>query len=299
MTAVQARGLVKDYKNTRAVAGMDLDVHAGEVFGMLGPNGAGKTTTVKMIAGMVRKTAGELRVLGLDVERDLRAIQHRLGVMPQDDNLDPDLSPHLNLRVHAGYFRLPGREAVGRVAELLDFVQLRDHADQPVRTLSGGMRRRLLLARALINQPDLLLLDEPTVGLDPQSRLAVWSRVLALRERGVTIILTTHSMDEAERLCDRVAIVDHGRVVTLGPPHELIARHVPREVVEVRGANGPIELPRSSRVRLERSQDVVYLYADDTEALLPLVSGQGRSVVRRRSNLEDVFLTLTGREMRE
>ncbi len=299
MSAVQARGLVKSYGAVTAVSGFDLVVAAGEVFGMLGPNGAGKTTTVKMICGMARKTAGDLLVLGLDVDRHLRDIQHRLGVMPQDDNLDPDLSPRLNLQVHAGYFRLSRREAAARAADLLDFVQLRGHADQPVRTLSGGMRRRLLLARALINRPALLLLDEPTVGLDPQSRLAVWSKVLALRQQGVSIILTTHSMDEAERLCDRVGIVDRGRIVAEGPPLDLIARHVPRDVVEVRAEDGPPVLPSWPGVRVERSQDTVYLYADDAGPLVPLVARDGRSVLRRRSNLEDVFLTLTGRDMRE
>jgi len=299
MGAARARGLVKSYGSLVAVAGLDLDVADGEVFGMLGPNGAGKTTTVKMISGMARKTAGELQVLGLDVDRELRRVQHRLGVVPQDDNLDPDLSARDNLLVHAGYFRLSRREAATRAAELLDFVQCIGHADQPVRTLSGGMRRRLLLARALINQPSLLLLDEPTVGLDPQSRLAVWSKVLALREKGVSIILTTHSMDEAERLCDRVAIVDHGRIVAEGPPQDLIARHVPREVIEVRGGDGAPEVEATPGLRIERSADAVYVYADDAGPLMPQFSRAGRSVLRRRSNLEDVFLTLTGRDLRE
>lgn len=299
MSAVHARGLIKSYGDLVAVAGLDLDVAEGEVFGMLGPNGAGKTTTVKMVCGMARKTAGDLLVLGLDVDRDLREIQHRLGVMPQDDNLDPDLTPRLNLLVHAGYFRLPRREAAARASDLLDFVQLLGHADHPVRNLSGGMRRRLLLARALINRPALLLLDEPTVGLDPQSRLAVWSKVLALRQQGVSIILTTHSMDEAERLCDRVAIVDRGRIVAEGPPLDLIARHVLRDVVEVRGPDGPPDVPSWPGVRVERSQETVYLYADDAGPLMPRLAGGGRSVLRRRSNLEDVFLTLTGRDMRE
>ncbi len=299
MSAVRARGLVKSYRTLVAVAGLNLDVAEGEVFGMLGPNGAGKTTTVKMVCGMARKTGGDLFVLGLDVDRNLRQIQHRLGVMPQDDNLDPDLTPRQNLEVHAGYFRLSRREAAARASDLLDFVQLGAHADVPVSTLSGGMRRRLLLARALINRPALLLLDEPTVGLDPQSRLAVWSKVLALRQEGVTIILTTHAMDEAERLCGRVAIVDRGRIVAEGPPLDLIARHVPREVVEVRGSDGPPDVPFWPGVRVEHSQETVYLYADDVGPLLPLLAGGGRSVLRRRSNLEDVFLTLTGRDMRE
>ncbi len=299
MTTVLARGLVKSYGAVQAVAGLDLTVGEGEVFGMLGPNGAGKTTTVKMICGMARKSGGDLLVFGLDPDRHLREIQHRLGVMPQDDNLDPDLSPRQNLEVHAGYFRLCRGEAASRATQLLEFVQLVGHADVPVRTLSGGMRRRLLLARALINRPALVLLDEPTVGLDPQARLAVWSKILALRQQGVSIILTTHSMEEAERLCDRVAIVDHGRIVAEGAPRDLIARHVPREVLEVRAEDGLPDPALWPGVRVERSQDTLYLYADDVGPIAHNLAGDGRTILRRRSNLEDVFLTLTGREMRE
>lgn len=299
MNAVTARRLTKRYGPLTAVAHIDLDVPQGHVFGMLGPNGAGKSTTIKMICGMAQKTDGELLVLGMDSDRDRRKINALLGVMPQNDNLDPDLTALQNLEVHARYFRIPLREARRKAHELLDFVQLSAYAHAKVQTLSGGMRRRLLLARALINNPSLLLLDEPTVGLDPQSRLSVWSKIFALKNEGVSIILTTHSMEEAERLCDLVAIVDHGRIIAFGPPKDLIAKHVPKEVVEVRSSNGLPTIGPWQNCRVERTNDTLYIYTDDAEPIVANLPSKNLSVLRRRTNLEDVFLTLTGREMRE
>lgn len=299
MNTVEARNLVKKYGPIEAVKGIELEVQSGEVFGMLGPNGAGKTTTVKMICGLVKKTSGVVRVFGLDIDTHLRAIQHRIGVMPQDDNLDPDISVLENLLVHAGYFKIRRSDARERAEELLDFVQLREHANAKVSAISGGMRRRLLLARALINKPDLLLLDEPTVGLDPQARLAVWAKVSALRSSGATVIVTTHYMEEAQRLCDRVAIVDHGRIVALGNPLDLIAKHLPKEVLEVRFSNGTPDLPHLPGARIERTADALYLYADDVSPYLDTFSNIRAAILRRNANLEDVFLALTGRELRE
>jgi lipooligosaccharide transport system ATP-binding protein len=223
--AVRAHGLRKAYDGIVAVDGIEFTVGRGECFGFLGPNGAGKTTTMKMIYGLARVSGGTLEVLGLDVHRHRREVKARLGVVPQDDNLDRDLTVGENLLVHAGYFGLPGAEARSRRDELLEFAGLVDRAHSDVRELSGGMRQRLLIARALVNRPELIVLDEPTTGLDPSARRGVWDVLAGLRAQGVTFLLTTHYMEEAARLCDRLVIMDRGRIVDSGPPEELTARH--------------------------------------------------------------------------
>lgn len=302
-TAIFAEGLVKRYGDFEAVAGIDLSVEPGECFGVLGVNGAGKTTTVRMIQCVSPASGGSLRVLGMDPESDGPRIRGRIGVAPQDNNLDPDIPVADNLLVYSRYFGLPRGQARERIEELLRFVQLADRADAPIHTLSGGMRRRLILARAMINSPELLLLDEPTTGLDPQARHWVWSRLRGLREAGVTMLLTTHYMEEAAQLCDRVAIMDAGRVLAIGPPDELVREHVGDQCVEVR-------VERRQRPALEawlggvagRWQhvgDTTYLYPDSPLDLSALSGIPHQRLVQRPASLEDLFLHLTGRELRE
>jgi lipooligosaccharide transport system ATP-binding protein len=302
---VEARGLVKAFDDFVAVDGIDVHVNAGEVFGFLGPNGAGKSSTMRMVGCVSKPTSGELRIFGLDPATDGQRIRTRLGVVPQEDNLDTELSVRDNLVIYGRYFGIPRATLRERVAELLEFVQLEDRADSRVDPLSGGMKRRLTIARALVNEPDLLLLDEPTTGLDPQARHLVWDRLYRLKQRGVTQVLTTHYMDEAERLCDRLVIMDGGRIVDEGSPSELIARHAPREVVEVRYPNGvDIELAltpaRGHAPRVEVLADRALLYTDDGDAAVNALQADGSrpdSVLVRRSTLEDVFLILTGRTL--
>ncbi len=304
---VEARGLVKVFDDFVAVDGIDVHVNAGEVFGFLGPNGAGKSSTMRMVGCVSKPTSGELRIFGLDPATDGQRIRTRLGVVPQEDNLDTELSVRDNLVIYGRYFGIPRATLHERVAELLEFVQLEDRADSRVDPLSGGMKRRLTIARALVNEPDLLLLDEPTTGLDPQARHLVWDRLYRLKQRGVTQVLTTHYMDEAERLCDRLVIMDGGRIVDEGSPSELIARHAPREVVEVRYANGvDIELAltpaRGHAPRVEVLADRALLYTDDGDAAVNALQADGSrpdSVLVRRSTLEDVFLILTGRTLED
>jgi len=303
--AIQARGIVKSYGTFEAVNGIDFDVMPGECFGMLGPNGAGKTTTIHMICGLVDKTAGDLTVLDMDVVTEIRKIKGRIGVMPQDENLDRDLTARDNLETHARYYRMTRAQAAERSQGVLEFVQLVDHADQKIAELSGGMKRRLLLGRAFLSDPAVMLLDEPTAGLDPQARLVVWHKIRELKSRNVAVVLTTHYMDEAERLCDRLAIIDHGRIVATGSPRELIQAHVPREVIEVlsMAGNGPpgdwikdVE----EGIRLEVSGGTTYLYGDDLDTWTARLSAMdGLHFSRRPTNLEDVFLKLTGRDLRE
>ena len=238
---IHARGLVKRFGEFTAVDGIDVDVQAGEAFGFLGPNGAGKSSTMNMVGCVSPPTAGVLRILGLDPVRDGPSIRGRLGVCPQLDCLDPELTVTENLTVYARYFGIPHRVARERAAELLDFVQLTERAGDKVDPLSGGMKRRLTIARALVNEPDIVLLDEPTTGLDPQARHLVWERLFRLKQRGVTLVLTTHYMDEAEQLCDRLVVMDHGRIVAEGSPRELIEKHSTREVVELRFGLEPLE----------------------------------------------------------
>ena len=306
---VRARSLSKRFDDFTAVDGIDFEVQPGEVFGFLGPNGAGKSSTMRMIACVSPATGGELRVLGADPATDGARIRARLGVVPQEDNLDTELSVADNLIIYGRYFGIPRSVLRDRVHELLEFVQLGDRADSKVDPLSGGMKRRLTIARALVNEPDLLLLDEPTTGLDPQARHLVWERLYRLKQEGVTQVLTTHYMDEAERLCDRLVVMDNGRIVDEGSPATLIERHVTREVIELRladtesGTDDPIlESIRAQGHRTESLTDRVLVYADDGDAIVADLLADGLhpvSVLVRRSTLEDVFLILTGRTLIE
>ena len=305
---VHARGLVKRFGDLVAVDGIDLDVPRGVCFGILGPNGAGKSTTLRMTYAASPRTGGDLRVFGLDVAQAPREIKARLGVLAQEDNLDGDLRVMENLYVFARYYGVRRADARARAEELLEFFALRDRAGVQVAELSGGMRRRLAIARALMNQPDLLILDEPTSGLDPQARHLIWQRLRALKARGATMILTTHYMEEAAQLCDRLVIMDRGRILTEGSPAEVVARHVPPSVVEVRlphdaaGAAARIEgAAHDAGARMhEVAGDTLFLYGDDGEAMARAVGERfALPYVRRPANLEDVFLRLAGRELRE
>ena len=301
---IEARGLVKRFGDFTAVDGIDVEVRAGEAFGFLGPNGAGKSSTMRMIGCVSPATAGELRILGKDPARDGPAIRSRLGVCPQADNLDPELTVAENLTTYARFFGIPRKVARARAAALLDFVQLSERATSKVEPLSGGMKRRLTIARALVNEPDLVLLDEPTTGLDPQARHLVWERLFRLKQQGVTLVLTTHYMDEAEQLCDRLVVMDGGKIVAEGSPRELIARHSTREVVELRFAAESQEVfvdkLAGIGARVEPLPDRVLLYVDDGDAAVDTVHERAlnpASVLVRRSTLEDVFLQLTGRTL--
>jgi lipooligosaccharide transport system ATP-binding protein len=305
--AVLAAGLSKSYGQRLAVDGIDFSVDPGTCFGFLGPNGAGKTTTMKMIYGLATIGGGELLVLGLDAAADRRQIKGRLGVVPQETNLDGELTVRENLRVHAGYFGIDGAEVDERIEELLKFSLLADRGDERIWSLSGGMKRRLLVARALVNDPDLVILDEPTTGLDPQARLAVWRALDRLKRRGVTLLLTTHYMEEAARLCDRLVIMDEGRIVVEGAPQSLVLEHVGREVLELTLGQDcdADELLAALDGRLdghEMSDGVLMLYAGDAEELLAAIDHDRYptdSALVRRATLEDVFLRLTGRSLRE
>jgi lipooligosaccharide transport system ATP-binding protein len=300
-------GVTKRFGGFTAVDGIEIRVRAGETFGFLGPNGAGKTSTMRMIACVSPPTAGTLRVLGMDVRTEGSAIRARLGVVPQDDTLDTELTVWDNLLIYGRYFDLPRPLIKERATELLSFVQLSDRRSSLVDPLSGGMKRRLTIARAVINDPQLLLLDEPTTGLDPQARHLVWERLYSLKRRGVTQVLTTHYMDEAEQLCDRLVIMDGGRIVATGSPRELIAMHSTREVVELRFAT-PEEHDRAGAQlhaadeQVEELADRFLVYAADGDATAERLTGNGlrpAAVLVRRSTLEDVFLHLTGRSLEE
>jgi lipooligosaccharide transport system ATP-binding protein len=306
---VRARGLRKSYGQLEAVRGIDVDVRRGELFGFLGPNGAGKSTTMRMVGTVTPRSGGELSVLGREPDRDARAIKARLGVVPQEDTLDTELTVAQNLHVYGRYFGLSRNEIERRSSELLEFVQLADRADARVEALSGGMKRRLTVARGLINEPELVLLDEPTTGLDPQARHVLWDRLAQLRERGVTLILTTHYMDEAEQLCDRLVIINEGRIIAEGSPRELIAEHVARDVVELRFRRAATPDPERILALLDgrvRKVDVVtdraLVATDDAEAVQATIEGSDldhTGVLTRRATLEDVFLALTGRKLIE
>lgn len=301
---VVARGLTKKFGDFEAVKGIDFEIAPGESFGFLGPNGAGKSSTMRMIGCVSPVSTGTLRLFDLDPATHGRDIRARMGVVPQQDNLDSELTVFDNLVVYGRYFDIPRAECKARARELLDFVQLGDRADSRVEPLSGGMKRRLTIARSLINQPELLLLDEPTTGLDPQARHILWDRLYRLKQQGVTLVLTTHYMDEAEQLCDRLVVMDGGRIVAEGSPRELIERHSTREVLELRFAAGTNQ-ERSSLIadlgeRQEVLPDRILVYAHDGEAVLHEVHGRGllpESALVRRSTLEDVFLRLTGRSL--
>jgi lipooligosaccharide transport system ATP-binding protein len=303
---IVARGLHKSYAGFEAVKGIDVVVQRGEAFGFLGPNGAGKSSTMRMIAATSPVTSGELSILGMDPGTQGPQIRARIGVCPQEDSLDNELHVDENLIVYGRYFGLSRREAAARAAELLSFVQLTDKAKVMVEQLSGGMKRRLTIARSLINQPDLLLLDEPTTGLDPQARHQLWDRLFRLKQQGVTLVLTTHYMDEAEQLCDRLVVMDKGLIVAEGSPAELIAEHSTREVTELRFGIGENEAmaPKIGDLadRIEVLPDRLLLYTNDGEAAAAAVYERGLvpvSSLVRRSTLEDVFLRLTGRSLIE
>ncbi len=303
---VSAHNLVKRFGEFTAVDGIDVEVRPGEAFGFLGPNGAGKSSTMRMIGCVSPVTSGELRIFGMDPATHGRQIRSRIGVVPQTDQLDMELSVEENLIIYGRYFDLPRRLCRERAAELLEFVQLSDRATSKVEPLSGGMKRRVTIARALINDPELLLLDEPTTGLDPQARHVLWDRLYRLKQRGVTLVLTTHYMDEAEQLCDRLVVMDQGRIAAEGSPRELIQRHSTREVLELRYVPGQNEL-QAERLqglgdRVEVLPDRVLVYADDGEAALREVHNRDampESSLVRRSSLEDVFLALTGRTLND
>jgi lipooligosaccharide transport system ATP-binding protein len=306
---VHARGLVKRFGELVAVDGVDFDVERGEAFGFLGPNGAGKTSTMRMIGCVSPPSGGTLSILGLDPVTRGADIRARLGVAPQQDTLDTELTVRENIIIYGRYFGLPRSELGRRADELIDFVQLTERANDKVEPLSGGMKRRLTIARSLVNDPEVLLLDEPTTGLDPQARHTVWDRLFRLKQRGVTLILTTHYMDEAEQLCDRLVVMDKGKIAAEGSPQELIGRYSTREVVELRfrGENRPEEVaaeltPRQDGFvrRVEALPDRLLLYTDDGDATashLHELGLQPESVLVRRSTLEDVFLHLTGRTL--
>ncbi|MEV6632237.1 ABC transporter ATP-binding protein [Actinoplanes sp. NPDC051470] len=301
---IHARGLVKRFGDFTAVAGIDVDVRRGEAFGFLGPNGAGKSSTMRMVGCVSPPTEGELRILGRDPRTDGPAIRARLGVCPQLDNLDTELSVRENLTTYARFFGIPRRVARRRADELLDFVQLTERADSKVEPLSGGMKRRLTIARALVNEPEIVLLDEPTTGLDPQARHLVWERLFRLKKQGVTLVLTTHYMDEAEQLCDRLVVMDGGQIVAEGSPRALIERYSTREVVELRFATESQEAYAEKLAglgeRVEVLPDRILLYVPDGDAAVAEVQARSlspASVLVRRSSLEDVFLHLTGRTL--
>ncbi len=305
---IAARGLRKRYGDFEAVAGIDLHVARGEFFGMLGPNGAGKTSTIAMITCVLPVSGGDLHVAGLDVQRDDRAIKALLGVVPQNNNLDPDLGVLANLIAYARFYGIPGREARRRAGELLELVQMSDRADAAIDELSGGMTRRLVLARALMNEPRILILDEPTTGLDPQARHLVWTKLQQLRERGVTMLLTTHYMEEAERLCDRIVIMDHGAIIAEGRPRDLIERHAGGPVLQVRTLDSEagrlreaLAGPLAGEARIETVGDLLYIYGLDEAAgrRAADVIGDPYRTSTRHANLEDVFLRLTGRGLQE
>jgi len=311
-TPIIVTNLTKRFGDFVAVDGIDVSVQRGEAFGFLGPNGAGKSSTMRMIASVSPVSSGELRILGMDPATDGPAIRGRLGVCPQEDTLDLELNIRENLLVYASYFGIKRAEAAIRADELLEFVQLTEKADAKVEALSGGMKRRLTVARSLINNPDLLLLDEPTTGLDPQARHLLWDRLFRLKQRGVTLVITTHYMDEAEQLCDRLVVMDGGDIVAEGSPLALIREYSTREVAELRfpstetGAGDDTSTEAlAERVadladRVEVLPDRLLLYTYDGEATLARVHERGLdpiAVLVRRSTLEDVFLRLTGRTL--
>jgi lipooligosaccharide transport system ATP-binding protein len=304
---VRARGLIKRFGSFTAVDGIDFDLYRGEAFGFLGPNGAGKSSTMRMIGCVSPPSGGELTILGGDPVRDGSAIRARLGVVPQDDTLDVELTVRENLLVYGRYFGLPGKLIKERTDQLLEFVQLADRGKDKVDPLSGGMKRRLTIARSLINDPDILILDEPTTGLDPQARHVVWDRLFRLKQRGVTLILTTHYMDEAEQLCDRLVVMDHGTFAASGSPRELIERYCTPEVLELRfdpqiHDTAAEKLKDFSSERTEVLADRILLYVPDGDAALAAVREKGfepLTTLVRRGTLEDVFLLLIGRRLED
>jgi lipooligosaccharide transport system ATP-binding protein len=303
---IHARGLTKKFGDFTAVDGIDFDVAKGESFGLLGPNGAGKSTTMRIIAATSRRTSGTISILGRDPEEHGPQVRAHLGVVPQQDNLDTELTVYENLYIYGRYFGLSKRYIRNKVDELLTFAQLEEKRDVKVDALSGGMKRRLTIARALISEPDILMLDEPTTGLDPQARHILWDRLFRLKEDGVTLIITTHFMDEAEQLCDRLVVMDKGKIMAEGSPLELIKQFSTKEVLELRfGSDRNQEVAPILKAmcdRIEQLPDRILLYVDDGEALLEAITAKKlhpTTSLVRRSSLEDVFLRLTGRSLIE
>lgn len=302
-TVIKAEQLTRRYGDFTAVDRVDIAVSAGECWGLLGPNGAGKTTFLRLVTGNTPPSAGRLQVLGCPIPAEASRMRRWIGVVPQQDNLDPDFTVVENLRTYASYFGLSKRDVAGRIEELLVFAALEGKRDAPISTLSGGMQRRLSLIRALVNQPRLLIMDEPTTGLDPQARQLIWQRLRALRAQGMTLVLTTHYMEEAQRLCDRVTIMDHGRLLDTGAPPALIRQHIEPQVVEVFGPgleDWRREAGAGLAARSEQVGETMFYYAQDERALLDALSRQPElSFLHRPANLEDVFVKLTGRELRD
>ncbi len=302
MNVLAARGVRKSYGANEVVSGIDLRVASGECFGLLGPNGAGKTTTLKLCLGLIKPDAGDIELLGEPVPRRAREARARVGVVPQFDNLDPDFTVAENLLVYGRYFAMKSGEVKARIPALLHFAGLAGRADSRIAALSGGMKRRLTLARALVNDPQLVVMDEPTTGLDPQARHLIWERMRRLTQEGKTLVLTTHFMEEAERLCHRLAILDNGRIIAAGSPRALIAEHIESQVVEVHGAGYEAWMERAKAIcpRVERAGDTVYCYAEDAAPVLQSLAGQSElAYLHRPASLEDVFLKLTGRDLRD
>jgi len=300
MKTLSARALRKSYGELEVVSGVDLAVAPGECFGLLGPNGAGKTTTLKLCLGLIEPDGGEIELLGEPVPRRAREARRNVGVVPQFDNLDPDFTVEENLVVYARYFGIAKPEIRERISALLEFAGLAGRGDSKITTLSGGMKRRLTLARALVNDPQLVFMDEPTTGLDPQARHLIWERLRRLTQEGKTLVLTTHFMEEAERLCHRLAIMDRGRIIAEGSPRALIAEHIEPQVLEVHGPGYETWMQRAKGLapRVERVGDTVYCYGEDVEPVLKSISGE-LSYLHRPASLEDVFLKLTGRDLRD
>jgi lipooligosaccharide transport system ATP-binding protein len=292
--------LRKSYGALEVVSGVDLSVAPGECFGLLGPNGAGKTTTLKLCLGLIEPDAGEIKLLGEPVPRRAREARKQVGVVPQFDNLDPDFTVEENLVVYGRYFGIREPQIRQRIAALLEFAGLAGRGDSKIMTLSGGMKRRLTLARALVNDPQVVFMDEPTTGLDPQARHLIWERLRRLTQEGKTLVLTTHFMEEAERLCHRLAIMDKGRIIAEGSPRALIAEHIEPQVLEVHGLGHEqwMEKAKALAPRVERVGDTVYCYGEEVEPLLRTISGE-LSYLHRPASLEDVFLKLTGRDLRD
>jgi len=300
---IEARELKKAYGTTVAVDGIRFTVRKGEIFGFLGPNGAGKTTTMKMITCVSPRTSGSLSVMGMDPDKNPAEIKQRIGVVPQETNLDPDFTCFGNLFYYSTYFDIQKEAAAQRADELLEFVQLKEKRDVAVEKLSGGMKRRLILARALVNNPDLLILDEPTIGLDPQARHLIWEKLRTLRMQGNTIVMTTHYLDEAERLCDRLVIMDNGKILVEGAPADLVREHIGHEIVEMDASEETIACLTEQGIPFERTGDMIQIAAttDSAREIARTILERCRpeKMITRPASLEDVFLKLTGRTIRE
>ncbi len=300
---VIVEGLTKFFSDRCAVDNINFSIQRGECLGLLGPNGAGKTTSIKMLLGLVMKSSGRITLLDMDIPKQLPAAKRLIGVVPQADSLDPDLSVQENLLTYASYFNIPHKTALAKAAELLQFFALANRRDEIIEHLSGGQRRRLLLARALMNEPKLLILDEPTVGLDPQSRHLIWQHLEMLQEKGITMLLTSHYLDEVERLSHRVLILDHGTIVAEGNPQRLIKELVGIEVFEVEGSQAELDALQDSfkkcNATTERVSDRLYVYTQEDCSRLEALLKNSRKWLRRPANLEDLFIQLTGRSLRE